>query len=118
MAVQVGPDHVVAGIIHVQIMKLSNPTNPLEPFAAQINAPGFSKSLSIADGSAEQFTLPGIIIAGAPVNPTVRVEVDGFRYLPGGATAANATAISFTIVFKLVEIFKITIGSIPVTAAL
>ena len=118
MAVQVGPDHVVAGIIHVQIMKESNPVDPLEPFVAQINAPGFSKTVSIADGSSEEFKLPGIVIVGAPVSPTVRIEVDGFRYLPGGATAKNATAISFTIVFKLVEIFMITIGSIPVTAAL
>lgn len=118
LAVQVGPDHVVAGIIHVIILKESNPPNALEPFVAQINAPGFSNTINITDGNSKEFTLPGVIIAGAPVNPTVRIEIDGFRYLPGGASPANATAISFQIVFKLIEIFRITIGSIPVTAAL
>ncbi len=118
MAVQVGPDHVIGGVIHVQILKDSNPKDPRSPFVAQINAPGFSDTVGIVDGASKQFQLPGVAIAGAPVSPTVLVEVENFGYLPGGATIDSATAISFSLVFKLIEIFRITIGSIPVTAAL
>ncbi|HEV3154413.1 MAG TPA: hypothetical protein VGZ02_11460 [Candidatus Baltobacteraceae bacterium] len=115
--IQVGPDHVIGGVIHVQILK--DPAKPGEQaFSAQINAPGFSDAIAISDNASKQFRLPGVTIAGAPVSPTVLVQVENFTLLPAGASASNATALSFLLVFKLVEIFRITIGSIPVTASL
>ena len=118
MAVKVGPDHVIGGVIHVQILKESNPQNAQEPFVAQVNAPGFSDTVNIANGASKEFQLPGVVIAGAPVNPTVLVEVDNYGYLPSGASAKDAKQVAFLLVFKLVEIFRITIGSIPVSASL
>jgi len=116
--IQVGPDHVVADVIHVQILRDTSHANPQQAFSAKINAPGFSQELQIENGASKTFQLPGVVIAGAPVSPTVHVEVDDFRLLPAGSNAANATAIACLLVFKLVEIFRLTIGSIAVTASL
>ena len=115
---QIGPDHVIGGVIHVQILRDPSKTDPQQAFSAQINAPGFSQTLQVSNGASKTFQIPGVSIGGIPASPTVLVEVDDFRLLPAGATGQNATAIAFNLVFKLVEIFRLTIGSIPVTASL
>ncbi|MGZ3503230.1 MAG: hypothetical protein ACXWNJ_04135 [Vulcanimicrobiaceae bacterium] len=115
---QIGPDHVVADVIHVQIQRDPAASDAQKAFFAKINAPGFSQTLPIANGASKDYQLAGVQIGGAPVSPTVHVEVDNFRLLPAGSTAKNATAIAFLLVFRLEEIFKLTIGSIPVTASL
>ena len=115
---QVGPDHAIARVIHVQIHRDDQEKDPDKAFSAHINAPGFSLVVQISNGKSTTFKLPGVNIGAAPVDPTVAVEVDDFGLLPGGSTPATAKALHFVLVFKLVEIFRITIGSIPVTAAL
>lgn len=114
---QVGPDHVIGDVIHVQIFRDPSVTDPNQAFSAQINAPGFSKVMNIANGVTQTFSIP-VSMAGLPANPTISVDVDNFRLLPAGSNAQTATALAFLLVFKVVEIFHITIGSIPVTASL
>lgn len=115
---QVGQDHIIAGIIHVQILRDTSAADPSGAFSAQITGPGFSETLPIANGQSKEYSLAGVHIGGLPANPTIRVEVDNFRLVPPGATSADASALAFLLVFKLVEIFQITIGSVPVSAAL
>jgi hypothetical protein len=106
-------DHTIGGIIHVQVLRDTTITDPQGAFSAAINAPGISKSLPLNNASSLDFPLH----TGA-LNGTIHVEVDNFTVLPAGATAQTATAISCLIVFKLVEFVHLTIGSVPVTAAL
>jgi hypothetical protein len=114
VSLKVVSDHAVAGAIHVQVVRDTTVHDPQQAFSAQINAPGFSQSLPLHNGSSVQFP-----IAAGVLNGTVHVEVDDFNVLPHGATAATATAISCNVVFKLFELIaRITIGSVPVTAAL
>ncbi|MBV8581364.1 MAG: hypothetical protein JO225_02030 [Candidatus Eremiobacteraeota bacterium] len=109
----IGIDHAIAGIIHVQILRDPAATDPQSAFQAQINAPNFSQTLPLNNNESLSFPVHSGVI-----NATVRAEVDDFTVLPQGATAANATAISCKVVFKIVEFFAITIGSVPVTASL
>ncbi len=110
---QVVSDHAIAGIIHVQVLRDTAQTDPQQAFSATVNAPGVSKSLPLNNNASLDFPLHS-----GTLNGTIHVEVDNFMVLPHGATAQNATAISCLIVFKLIEIVHITLGSIPVTAAL
>jgi hypothetical protein len=112
MALKPVSDHAIAGVIHTQIQRDDAANGPQEAFFAQINAPGFSKSLPLHNGSTVDFPINAGVLNG-----TVHVEVDDFNVLPHGADAAHATAISCLIVFKLVAILRVTLGSIPVTAA-
>lgn len=112
----VGPAHVIGGVIHVQLVEDKSQSDPSHRFSAEINVPGWSKTLAIADGQALNEKIPVNVANFA--DPTLHVEVDDFRLLPAGTSKANATGIAFLLVFKIVEIFKITIGSIPVTASL
>ena len=114
----VGPGHVIAGLLHVQIMRDDTIADAGSAFSAQITGPGFSETLPLGNGQSKDFTLTGVHIGGMPANPTIHVEVDNFRLVPPGSNAANASALDCLLVFKLVEIFRITIGSIPVTASL
>jgi hypothetical protein len=114
---QVGPDHVIGGVIHVQIFRDPTISDPQKAFSAQINAPGFSDTFNISNGASQKFSVP-VSIPGVPGSPTVSVQVDDFRLLPAGSTAQNATALAFLLVFKIVEFFQITIGSIAVTSGL
>jgi len=109
----VGPDHSIAGILHVQILRDDASTDPQSAFSAQINAPGFSKVLPITNGSHLSFP-----VKSGAFNATVQAEVDDFRFLPAGATGQDATAISCKIVFALIEFIALKLGSIDVTAAL
>ncbi|HEV3086896.1 MAG TPA: hypothetical protein VGX96_06685 [Candidatus Elarobacter sp.] len=112
--VPVGTDHSVAGIIHVQILRDDTQTDPQQAFSAQIDAPGVpQQTLQLGNGQSLQFPVHSGKMTG-----TVRAEVDDFTVLPAGATAQTATAISCKIVFKLVEFFTITIGSVNVSASL
>ena len=113
--VQVGPDHAVAGIIHVQILRDDTSTDPQTAFSAQINAPGPQQlTLPLNNGSALDFP-----VSSGNVQGQVHVEVDDFRTLPAGASAGSATAIACKIVFKLQAfIFHVVLGSVDVTAAL
>jgi hypothetical protein len=110
---QVVSDHTIAGIIHVQVVRDPTQSDPQTAFSAVVNAPGITKTLPLNDNSTLDFP-----IKSGTLNGTIHVEVDDFTVLPHGATAANATAISCSIVFKLIEIVHITLGSVPVTAAL
>jgi len=77
MAVQqVGPDHVVVGIIHVKILEDSSKPKG-QAFSAKINAPGFSTTLDIANGASKQFQLPGVTIGGAAANPKPCPDLPG-----------------------------------------
>ena len=113
--VPTGSDHSVAGIIHVQIMRDPGVTDPSAAFFAQINAPDVPLQL-LPLNNASSLDLP---IHSGQVNGNVHVEVDDFTTLPAGAQAENVTAIACKVVFKLKAIiFSITIGSVPITAAL
>jgi hypothetical protein len=112
--VPVGSAHAVAGIIHVQILRDDTISDPQKAFSAQIDAPEVpQQTLPLANGSSLQFPLSSGKISG-----TIRAEVDDFTALPAGATAQDVTGISCKVVFKLIEFFTITIGSVPVTASL
>jgi hypothetical protein len=112
--VLVGGDHSIAGVIHVQILRDSTQTDPQKAFSAQINAPEVpQQTLQLGNGQSLQFP-----ISSGKFNGTIRAEVDDFTVLPAGASAQNATAISCKVVFKLLEFFTITIGSVNVTASL
>lgn len=112
----VGPPHVIGGIIHVQIVEDAAQSDPNRRFSAEINVPNFAQTVPIGDGQSMNIALP-VSVSGFP-NPTLAVEVENFALLPGGSTTATATALSFLLVFKIIEIFKLTIGSIPVTGRL
>jgi hypothetical protein len=114
---QVGGDHIVAALLHVKIIRESSESDPNKAFSAEIIGPGFNETLPIGNGSSKTFTLSGVSFSGIPANPTVLAEVDDFTLVPPGPPA-NASALHFTIVFKIVEIFKITIGNVPVTVSL
>lgn len=109
----VGIDHNIGGVIHVQIMHDSSSTHPADGFSARINAPGLTKDLPLRNGSTIEFAVPA-----GPLPGTVRAEVDDFRLLPAGATDGAATAIACKVVFKLIAIAHVTLGSVDVTAAL
>jgi hypothetical protein len=106
-------DHAIAGVIHVQILRDSAIHDPQKAFSAKINAPGVSETLPLNNQSSVDFA-----VSTGPVQGKIHVEVDDFNVLPHGATAGNATAITCNVVFKLIEIVRITLGSVPVTAAL
>jgi hypothetical protein len=106
-------DHMVANILHVQVVRDDAQGDPTQAFSAVINAPGLTQVLPLRNGSALDFP-----VRAGNLNGTIHAEVDDFVLLPHGANAQDATAISCTIVFKLVEFIRLTIGSIPVTAAL
>jgi len=109
----IGTDHVVGGVIHVQILRDDAAQNVDTMFSAAINAPGISKTIPLNNASSLDFP-----ISSGALHGTIHVQVENFMLLPGGATPANATAISCLIVFKLVEFFSITLGSVPITASL
>jgi hypothetical protein len=112
--VPVGTDRSVAGVIHVLILRDSTQTDPQQTFSAQINAPEVpQQTLRLGNGQSLQFP-----VRSGTFNGTIRAEVDDFAVLPAGASAQNATAISCKVVFKLLEFFTITIGSVDVTASL
>jgi hypothetical protein len=114
MVTPVGPPHAIAGIIHAQIFRDETQTDPQQAFSVQINAPGVpQQTLPLNNAAALDFP-----ISSGTFHGTIHVEVDDFRLLPAGASGAAATAIACTVVFKLVEFFTLTIGSIPVTASL
>jgi len=115
MLSKVGSDHVIGGVLHVQIQRDSTQTDPQKAFTAQINGPGFSHTFQIANNASEKIQLPVKIGALAG---NLLVEVQNFTLLPAGATPTAATALTFLLVFKIIEIFRITVGSIPVSAAL
>ena len=112
----IGPPHVIGGVIHVQILEDLQQSEPNRRFSAEINVPNFTETVPIGNAQSKEIALP-VSVAGFP-NPTLRVEVDNFSLLPAGSDSGNATALSFLLVFRIVEIFKLTIGSIPVTANL
>jgi hypothetical protein len=116
MKTPIGSPHSVAGIIHTQVLRDDAVTDPQQAFFVQVDAPGFSDTIPLNNNEAKEWTLP-VPVAGFS-SPTVRAEVDDFRLLPGGTTSAKATAIACKLVFKLIEIFKITIGSVDITASL
>jgi|SRR5947209_12297439 len=109
----VGPDHVVAGIIHTQIQREAAEPDQGKAFFALINAPGTSFDLPLQNGA----SIDRPISSGA-MHGDLHVEVDDFRLVPAGATAATATALACKVVFKLRSFFSVTLGSIDVTAAL
>ena len=111
--IQVGPDHIIGDVIHTRILRETTETNPEKAFFAEINVPGFDTQMPITNGAAHDYHLPSV--PGLPVSPTIHVEVDDFTLAPPGN---KPTAVSFKLVFKLVEFFRITLGSIPVTANL
>jgi hypothetical protein len=112
--VPVGSDHSIAGIIHVQIVRDDAALDPQTAFTAQINAPNLGiQTLPLNNASTLNFPVKSGAMSG-----TIHVEVDDFRTLPAGAAPSAATAIACSIVFKLQEFFSITLGSVPVTAAL
>ena len=112
----VGPPHVIGGVIHTQILEDPSQTDPNKRFWARINVPGLSHDMQLGDAQSLDIKLP-VSVAGF-AKPTLHVEVDDFRLLPAGSSEANATAIALLLVFRIVEIFKLTVGSIPVTASL
>jgi hypothetical protein len=113
MALRAVSDHAIASVIHVQILRDDSDHEPSKAFTAQINAPGFSKSLPLNNQSSVDFPIATGVLQGK-----IHVEVDDFNVLPHGATTNNATAITCNVVFKLINIVRLTLGSIPVTAAL
>jgi hypothetical protein len=112
----IGSPHSIAGIIHTQVLRDTTVSDPQSAFFAQIDAPGFSDVLPLNNNEFKEFHLP--VGVGGLGNVTARAEVDDFRLLPAGSTPKTATALACKLVFKLEEIFQITIGSVDITASL
>ncbi|TAM65596.1 MAG: hypothetical protein EPN48_18390 [Microbacteriaceae bacterium] len=108
-------DHVIAGLLHVQVLRDESQPDPQASFTVQIIGPGFKRTFPISNNTVEDFKLSGVHVGGIPTDPTIRLQVENFALVPPGSTA---TAIGFLLVFKLVEIFQITLGSVPVSCAL
>lgn len=109
-----GPQHTVAGVITVQIMRDDAQTDPQQAFSAQIDVPSVpQQSLPLSNGSSVSFP-----VHSGKFNGTIRAEVDDFQLEPNGASPANATGLACKIVFKLHEFFLLTLGSMNVTASL
>lgn len=110
----VGPPHNIGGVFHTQIMRDPATSDPTKAFYAQIDGPvGFQQQLLINNGVSKDYP-----IAGVPGAATLHVEIDNYTLLPAGSSPNDAKGISFLVVFKLREIFLITVGSVPVTATL
>jgi hypothetical protein len=110
--VQVGPDHVIGGVLHVQVFRDTAQADPQRMFSATVHAPGMSRDFALHDGSSLD-----VPVNVPPIVGSVHAEVDDFRTVPPG-DAARATAIACQVVFKLLEgPIRLTLGSIPVTAA-
>ena len=112
-----GPPHSVAGIIHTQVLREETATDLQSAFFVQIDAPGLSDLIALANNQSREWALP-VGVPGIPGHPTARAEIDDFRLLPAGATPQSASAIACKLVFKLKEIFSITIGSVDITASI
>jgi hypothetical protein len=111
--IQVGPDHVIGGVIHVQVIRDTAQSDPQKMFTATVHAPGMSKDLPLHNGSSLD-----VPVNVPPVVGSVHAQVDDFRLVPPGDDA-KATAIACLVVFRLIEgPIRVTIGSVPVTAAL
>ncbi|HEX3464376.1 MAG TPA: hypothetical protein VHS78_10050 [Candidatus Elarobacter sp.] len=109
-----GPTHTVAGVIAVQIMRDDAQNDPAQAFSAQIDVPSVpQQTLPLHNGSSLSFP-----VHTGNINGTVRAEVDDFTLQPNGTSPADATGLTCKIVFKLQEIFTITLGSVNVTASL
>ena len=112
--VQDGPQHTVAGVITVQVMRDDAQTDPQQTFSAQINVPSVpQQTLPLHNGSSLSFP-----VHSGQFNGTIKAEVNDFTLQPNGASPANATGLACKIVFKLQEFFSITLGSVNVTASL
>ena len=109
-----GPQHTVAGVITVQVMRDDTQTDPQKAFSAQIDVPSVpQQTLPLNNGSSLNFP-----VHSGKFNGTIRAEVDDFQLEPNGASPADATGLACKIVFKLQEFFWITLGSVNVTASL
>jgi hypothetical protein len=112
----VGPPHVIGGVIHTQILEDASQTDPSQRFWADINVPGLDEQMQIGNNQSMNIKLP-VSVAGF-ASPTLQVKVENFNLAPPGSNNSNATALSFLLVFRVVEIFYLTVGSVPVTANL
>jgi hypothetical protein len=112
----IGPPHVVGGVIHTQVLEDASQSDPNQRFWAAINVPGLNEQIQISNNQSKEIKLP-VSVAGF-ANPTLQVKVENFNLLPAGSNASNATALSFLLVFRIVEVFYLTVGSVPVTANL
>ena len=109
-----GPQHTVAGVIVVQIMRDDAQTDPQQAFSAQINVPSVpQQTLPLNNGSSSSFP-----VHSGQFNGTIKAQVDDFTLQPNGASPADATGLACKIVFKLQEFFSITLGSVNVTCSL
>jgi hypothetical protein len=114
--VPIGSPHAVAGIIHTQVFRDDTIADLQKAFFAKVDAPGFSDVIPLNNNESKEWTLPvGVPAVG---NVTARVEVDDFRLLPAGSTPATAKALACKLVFRLKEIFQVTIGSVDIAASL
>jgi hypothetical protein len=105
----VGPPHPIAGgILSTQIQRDSAATDPQKAFQALISG-ALSATVPVANGVSKQFPWK---------TGTLRVEIDNFTLLPPGSAPANATHLTALAVFKVIEIFVVTIGSVPISAQL
>lgn len=109
-----GPQHTVAGVITVQIMRDDTQTDPQQAFSAQIDVPSVpQQTLPLRNGASQSFP-----VRTGPLNGTISAEVDDFELQPNGASPADATGLACKIVLKLQEFFSLTLGSVNVTASL
>jgi len=105
----VGPPHPIAGgILSTQIQRDTSATDPEKAFQAVISG-ALSATIPVANGESKEFPWK----AGK-----LRVEIDNFTLLPPGSTPATATHLSALAVFKVIEIFVVTLGSVPISAQL
>jgi hypothetical protein len=105
----VGPAHPVAGgILSTQIQRDTAQTDPQKAFQAVVSG-ALSATVPIANGVSKEYPWK---------TGTLRIEIDNFTLLPPGSTPANATHITALAVFKVIEIFTVTIGSVPISADL
>jgi hypothetical protein len=105
----VGPAHPIAGgILSTQIQRDGGVTDPQKAFQVVITG-ALSATVPIANGESKSFPWK---------TGTLRVEIDNFTLLPPGSTPATATHLTALAVFKVIEIVVVTIGSVPISAAL
>jgi hypothetical protein len=105
----VGPAHPIAGgILSTQIQRDSGVTDPQKSFQVVITG-ALSATVPITNGESKSFPWK---------TGTLRVEIDNFTLLPPGSTPTTATHLTALAVFKVIEIVVVTIGSVPISAAL
>jgi len=113
----IGPPHNIGNVFHTQILQDKSVNDATKAFFAEVTGPnGLQKQVPLNNSTSMDIPISGI--PGFPLAPNLHVEVDNFMLLPAGSTPTTAHSLSCLVVFKVKELFSLTIGSVPVSASL